>query len=77
MGVKFKLQNWQDQLVDFTIENTDNIKDLILVTLCGDEVLVVTYKDGSQVKYDSCETRSMGLFDDARTISLEELQHLH
>lgn len=77
MAIKFKLKNWEDQLVDFTLERTDDIKDIILVVLCSDEVLIVTYKDGSQIKYDSCETRSLGLFDDARTITLEELQHLH
>ena len=73
----FTLQNYDGALKKFVLEKVEDIKDLILIQLSGDECLIVTYTDGEQTMYDPCDFRSISAFDSAKTISLQELEKLH
>lgn len=77
MSFTFKLSDWEGNLTEHTISNVEDIKDIIFLVVSGDEMIVVTYKDGYQERFDSTNNRSLSLFDEVRTITLDELGDLH
>ena len=47
-----------------TVElDLDNIRLIDLMILSGDEILIVTYKDGTVKDFDSSSCRAMSFFD--------------
>ena len=77
MSIKFKLKNFQGQIIEHEINNVEYIKNIILLTLSSDQVLLVTYEDDSQIEFDSAADRSLNFFDGAKVISLDELKTLN
>ena len=75
--MNFILKDYNGNLKTFTLDRVEDVKDLILLQLAGDECLIVTYRDGSQTTYDSCDYRSISVFDSAKTISFQELKDLN
>lgn len=48
---------------DIDLDNLEDILSLHVLVLSGDEVLTVTYKGGSYVRYDSSSCRVIGFYD--------------
>lgn len=48
---------------DIDLDNLEDILSLYVLVLSGDEVLTVTYKDGSSACYDSSNCRTIGFYD--------------
>ena len=73
MTKTFKLKDFQDKITTHELLKEDQIKDVIYAKLSGDEYIIVTYLDGTQDFYDSCDNRSMSCFDSAKVITVDEL----
>lgn len=74
----FKLKNYIDVINEFELSENE-VENLVLLVLSGDEVLYVEYKDHTTQYFDSDTSGYRGLdcFDSARVITLEELKTLH
>ena len=45
------------------VGDIETIERMIISVISGDEVLTVTYKDGTEREYDSSDCRNMNFFD--------------
>ena len=61
--MKVKLLDFKAQQVEYDIGELDDIYIADISVLSGDEVLNVTYKDGSTKKFDSYPKRLINYFD--------------
>ena len=62
--------------VEIVIPNYENVVAASCEVLSGDEVLTITYKDGSQKTYDSSNCRLQGYYDGEVNIPLEHLEEI-
>lgn len=64
-----KILDYTDYPKMVDVGNLDDIVRMYIKVISGDEVLHVTYKDGTHKTYDSCDIgRLMDFHDDAYTI---------
>jgi len=70
------IYDWDRMPVEIVIPNYEDVIAASCKVLSGDEVLTITYKDGSQKTYDSSDTRSHDYYDGEVRIPLEHLDEI-
>lgn len=59
------------------VQDVENLENAVLLTVSGDEVLVLSYKDHSTIELDSCEKRLLSFYDGVQFININEIDQLN
>ena len=62
--MKITILDYKAKQVEVDIGNIDDVLLIDMEVVSGDEVLNVTYKDGSRKYFDSCDTFRLMSYDD-------------
>lgn len=76
MDKRLIIYDYSDTPVEITIPNYEDVIAASCKVLSGDEILTITYKDGSQKTYDSSNCRLHGYYDGEMNIPLEHLEEI-
>lgn len=76
MDKQLTIYDYRDTPVEITIPNYEDVIAASCEVLSGDEVLTITYKDGSHKTYDSSDCRLHGYYDGEVDIPLEHLEEI-
>lgn len=61
--MKVALLDYDDEKITFEIGNLDDIYFARIDVISGDEIMTVTYKDGTEAYFDSSECRTINFND--------------
>lgn len=73
MDKQIYIRNYLDQKKSIIVRDFENVVDLTVSIISGDEVLTVTYADGHSEKFDSSDDRIMDFFDGCYTVPLNRV----
>lgn len=76
MDKQLIIYDYNDTPVGITIPNYEDVVAASCKVLSGDEILTITYKDGSQKTYDSSDCRLQGYYDGEVNIPLDHLEEI-
>lgn len=62
--MKVKLLDYIGRSVIVDVGDIEFIERMVIDVITGDEILTVTYKDGTDEEYDSSDCRNLDFFDD-------------
>lgn len=73
------IMDYQNNQSLIVIPNLDEVASLRITVMTGDEILKVTYKNGTEETYDSSDSRTLDYYDGAYTVfdSAAGINHLH
>lgn len=78
----FNLKGYDNKLVSYYLSEEDisKIKQLVLATICGDQVLYVFYNNGEKEVYDATgveRCRTIDALDDIELLTIDELKEMN
>lgn len=76
MNKRLTIYDYDNTPVEITIPNYEDVIAASCEVLSGDEILTITYKDGSHRTYDSSDCRIHGYYDGEVDIPLERLDEI-
>jgi len=76
MNKQLTIYDYSDTPVEIIIPNYEDVVAASCEVISGDEILTITYKDGSHKTYDSCDCRLHGYYDGEVDIPLERLDEI-
>lgn len=76
MDKRLTIYDYNDTPVEIIIPNYKDVIAALCEVISGDEVLTITYKDGSHKTYDSSDCRLHGYYDGEVEIPLEHLDEI-
>lgn len=71
------LYDYEGNPTTHIIQDVENLENAVLLTVSGDEVLVLSYKDHSTIELDSSEERLLSFYDGAQFININEIDQLN
>lgn len=71
MNKEIVLRDYMDIKQEFIIENFENVDDIHITVISGDEIADIEYKDGQSITFDSSNSRSDDFIDCYYNLPLE------
>lgn len=61
--MKIKILDYRSRAKEVDVGELKDIRKMKVQVVTGDEILIVTYKDGSEKRFDSSDDRTKAFFD--------------
>lgn len=74
MDRQITIRDYLKQRTNIMIPDFENVLSISCLVFSGDEVLFITYNDGSEKVFDSSNNRIMDYFDGSSLIYLSEVK---
>ena len=71
MDKRIILRDYKDNKKEFIIKDFENVEDIFIDIISGDEVAYICYKDNTEIEFDSSEDRIMNFYDYQYQLPLE------